>query len=62
VKGLPEIQDEYVGCWIALKNGQVVDARSTPYELVDSLHDREIRDTTIIRVPSESEAELVGLG
>jgi hypothetical protein len=62
VTGLPQIQHEYSGCWIALKNGRVVDARGTPYELVASLHDRGIHDTTIIRVPSEDEAELVGLG
>jgi hypothetical protein len=62
VTALPQIQREYSGCWIALKSGQVVDARSTPYELVASLHDRGIQDTTIIRVPGEDEAELVGLG
>lgn len=59
---LPQIQKEYAGLWVALKGGQVVDARATPYELVQVLHERAIRDTTIIRIPSLSEPELVGLG
>lgn len=59
---LPQIQREYSGCWVALKGGDVVEARKTPYELVGILHERGIRDTTIIRVPGLEEAELVGLG
>jgi hypothetical protein len=59
---LPRIQSEYAGAWVALKGGRVVDARPTPYELVASLHERDITDTTIIRVPDRDEAELVGLG
>lgn len=59
---LPAIQREYAGLWVALKLGEVVDARETPYELVASLHSRSIRDTTIIRVPGLDESELVGLG
>ncbi len=56
------IQKEYAGVWVALKDGEVVEARSTPYELVAILHERDITDTTIIRVPGAEEPELVGLG
>jgi hypothetical protein len=56
------IQHEYAGAWVALKGGEVVDARATPYELIASLQSRGISDTTIIRVAADSEPELVGLG
>jgi hypothetical protein len=59
---IPEIQREYAGSWVALKDGVVVDARPTPYELVSALHERGITDTTIIRAPDHDEPELVGLG
>jgi hypothetical protein len=59
---LPQIQREYAGFWVALKDGEVVEARRTPYELVGMLHERDIHDTTIIRVPSPEEPELIGLG
>lgn len=52
----------YPGKWVAIKNGQVVEARDTPDQLVLALHDRDIRDATIIRSPDEDEPELVGLG
>jgi Family of unknown function (DUF5678) len=59
---LVEVQHEFAGAWVAMKNGEVVDARPTPYDLIASLQSRGIKDTTIIRVPAESEPELVGLG
>jgi len=59
---VPEMQREYAGSWVAMKDGVVVDARQTPYELVSALHERGIKDTTIIRAPDVNEPELVGLG
>lgn len=59
---IPEVQRQYAGSWVALKDGVVVDARRTPYELMSALHERGITDTTIIRAPDPDEAELVGLG
>ena len=59
---IAEAQREYHGAWVALKNSQVVEARRTPYELVQALHERDITDTTIIRIPDFNEPELVGLG
>lgn len=53
---------EYPGMWVALKNGEIVEAKETPDALVMALKYRDIRDATIIRSPAEGEAELVGLG
>jgi hypothetical protein len=60
--GLPQVQREYAGSWVAFKGGKVVEARRSPYELVAALHERDIKDTNIVRIPSEDEPELVGLG
>ena len=57
-----QIRQQFAGSWVALKDGGVVEACRTPYELVAALHERNIVDTTIIRIPGESEPELVGLG
>lgn len=50
------------GKWIALRHGEMVEVRDTPYALVQALHERDITDATIIRAPDASEPELVGLG
>jgi cytochrome oxidase Cu insertion factor (SCO1/SenC/PrrC family) len=34
---VPEMQREYAGSWLAMKDGVVVDARRAPYELVSAL-------------------------
>lgn len=60
--GLARVQQEYAGAWAAFKGGKVVEARRTPYELVAALHERDITDTTIVRIPGEQEPELIGLG
>jgi|GEM_PF-2233263 len=59
---IADAQVEYAGLWVALKDGRVVDARPTPYELTMALHERDITDTTIVRMPGTDEPELVGLG
>lgn len=50
------------GKWVALKDGKVIDAQETPDRLYMELHERGIRDATILRAPAEGEPELVGLG
>lgn len=50
------------GQWVALRNGEVVDCGATFDELMLRLHEREIVDVTVMRIPDESEAELIGLG
>ena len=50
------------GKWVAIRDGQMVDVRESPYELVQALHERDITDATIIRAPDIDEPELVGLG
>ncbi len=59
---IADAQVEFAGLWVALKDGKVVEARQTPYELTMALHERDITDTTIVRMPGSDEPELVGLG
>jgi hypothetical protein len=56
------LQAEFGGCWVALKDGNVVEARRSPYELIQALKERDISDTTIVRVPAADEPEIVGIG
>ncbi|HEX9776118.1 MAG TPA: DUF5678 domain-containing protein [Actinomycetota bacterium] len=48
------------GKWVAVKNGQPIAVSSTPDELYMHLHQKGIRDATILRVPAENEPEIVG--
>lgn len=56
------IQERWAGLWVAVKDGEVVDARPTPDALVLALRHRDIVGATILRCPAEDEPELVGLG
>ncbi len=53
---------EVPGKWVALRNGEIVDARETLDQLIMSLKEREIKDVTVMRSPAERESELVGFG
>jgi len=57
-----EIQRRYAGLWVAVKDGVVVETRTTPDALVLALRQRDIVGTVIFRCAAEDEAELVGLG
>jgi hypothetical protein len=59
---LSEALQSCPGKWIAVRQGQMVDVRDSPYALVQALHERDITDATIIRAPDIGEPELVGLG
>jgi PII-like signaling protein len=59
---LADIQREWAGLWVAVKDGKVVDARESAHALVLSLKSRDIEGATVLRCPSEGERELVGLG
>jgi hypothetical protein len=59
---IAEALREYPGKWVAIKDGQVVEARETADQLALALHDRDVTGATIIRSPGEDEPELVGLG
>lgn len=56
----------FEGRWVAVKDGEVVAAAETMDQLIMALRDSqrgpEVRNATILRVPGEHEAELVGLG
>jgi Family of unknown function (DUF5678) len=57
-----QLTQEVRGNWIAMRRGEVVDVARTFDELLNQLRARDITDVTVMRVPSEHEAELVGLG
>jgi hypothetical protein len=59
---LADIQRQYHGLWVAVKNGAVVDTRANPYLLTLSLRERHIDGAAIFRCPEVHEPELVGLG
>jgi len=50
------------GNWVALKDGEPIDAASSPYELYMKLKLKGARGATIVRVPDPAEPEIVGLG
>lgn len=58
---IADLQAEYPGCWVAIHDGVVVDASSSPYMLVKSLRERG-HTGTIVRVPDVNEPESVGIG
>ena len=59
---LAELLNNVPGQWVALRDGEIVDARSKLDDLVRVLHERDITDVTVVRAPAEHEAEMVGLG
>jgi len=59
---VPEGVRDAAGKWVALKGGRVVAVDETPDRLYMYLHQKQISNATIFRVPSEGEPELVGLG
>jgi len=50
------------GQWVALQNGEIIEARPTLDELMGALADRSITKATVMRAPAEDEPELVGMG
>ncbi|MGH8910417.1 MAG: DUF5678 domain-containing protein [Egibacteraceae bacterium] len=52
----------FPGMWVAIKDGKVIEARRTPDEVVLALHERDIQDAYVTRIPGEHDKELVGLG
>jgi len=47
----------FEGEWVAIRDGAVMEARETPYELVARLRERHIEDAAIMRAPAEGEPE-----
>ena len=58
---LAELQLEYAGLWVALRGTTVIEARRSPYELVQALRERGLKGS-IVRVPDNDELETVGIG
>ena len=58
---IAELQGEYAGLWVALQGTTVIEARRSPYELVQVLRERGLIGS-IVRVPDIDELETVGIG
>lgn len=56
------LSGEVKGHWVAFRNGEVVEVGSSFDEVMLNLHRRDITNVTVMRIPAEAEAELVGLG
>lgn len=61
---LSEILRGFEGKWVALKGSEVVAAAGSADALFKQLRSKQIRNASVLRVPTEQErqAELVGLG
>ncbi|MDQ3914574.1 MAG: hypothetical protein M3323_04470 [Actinomycetota bacterium] len=59
---LRDLLQGFEGSWVAIKDGQVEAASSTPDGLQVQLVGKRIRGATILRVPDFDEPELVGFG
>lgn len=61
---LSELLQGLEGKWVAIKDGEVVEAADSSDALFKRLRSKQIRDASVLRVPTEKEhqAELVGLG
>lgn len=57
-----ELARETPGSWLAIRDGQVVEARPSLDGLMAALAERCITDVTVVRAAAEHEAELVGIG
>jgi hypothetical protein len=62
-----KLEQAYVQCagqWLAVdrKTGDVIAARSSPYELTAFVKSEAIHSVDIVRAPSEHEPEMVGFG
>jgi hypothetical protein len=53
---------KYPGLWVAWRDGKVVEASQTPYELLMKLSEQNIKGATIMRAPDLTEPLRVGLG
>lgn len=59
---LAALLPQVAGKWVALRNGEIIEARDTFDQVVMALDKGGVRDATVMRSPSSQEVELVGLG
>ncbi len=59
---LSELLHQVPGKWVAIRDGEIVEASDTLDQLIHALHYRNLSDATLMRAPAEAEAEMVGLG
>lgn len=59
---LAALLHEVPGKWVAIQDGEIIEARDTLDALVSAIHYRDLGEVTVVRAPAETEAEMVGLG
>lgn len=59
---LAELLKGFEGRWVAIRGGEVIEAKETADHLIITLRDRGITDALVIRSPEAGEPEMVGLG
>jgi hypothetical protein len=50
------------GLWVAIRDGEAVEAHESPYALAMRLHERGITDAAIVRAPATDEPITIGVG
>jgi hypothetical protein len=50
------------GQWVAIREGEIIEARPTADEVMAALADRCIVDAVVLRSPERHETEFVGIG
>lgn len=59
---LEQVLRRYAGLWVAIRDGEAVDADPSPYALSMRLRERGIRDAAMIRAPGPDEPITIGVG
>lgn len=59
---LAELLRGFEGKWVAIRAGEIIEARETPDQLVMALRARGVTDVVVMRSPGLDEPEMVGLG
>jgi hypothetical protein len=59
---MADLLGEVPGKWVAIREGEIVEARDTFDQVIMALHERGIKDATVLRSPNPTEPELVGFG
>lgn len=50
------------GQWVAIRDGEIIEARATADEVMAALAERRIADAVVLRSPELHETEFVGIG
>ena len=59
---IADLLREVPGQWVAIRDGEIIEARRTADEVMAALADRCIADAVVMRSPERHETEFVGIG